>query len=607
MTLKEEKELAIIESGLQFNAERGRWMAAYPWIKPSSELPDNRAVAMATLRSTEKRLSRDKSHADTYSYQIADMITRGAAREVSEEELAKYTGPKFYISHFEVLNPKSKSTPCRIVYNSSAKFRGHALNEYLAKGPSMLNLLLGVLLRFRENRHGFIGDISNMFHAIDIPIHDQMTHLFLWRNCAVESHPKTYAMTAVNMGDRPSATIAQVALRKSAEAKAAVFPDASKIIIENAYMDDIPASTKTQEVSEKLRREIDLILEDRGFKIKEWICSGSAKEVPIEIKVVSEEIEGVLGLEWMPKDDWLRIRVNPDKPEVASVTKRSILSRISKIYDPVGLLTAFTVKAKILLRKIWAINPKVGWDDLLDVSIQNDWRLLLDEMKEVEQVRFSRTITPEDAVGNPSLIIFSNGSEDAYGAVAYARWKTTEGFVSKLIAAKSRMAPLKTIDIVRIELCGAVIGKRLRETLQSEMELKFERVIHIIDSEIVQAMIWKESYGFNTFVANRIGELHQTTKPNEWHWVAGKPWLNVADLTTRGCSPKEMHAGSIWQEGPEFLKQEEGFWPTESQPRQGLILPETKGKLVATASAAPKARASLCDHFNLERFSNWRL
>ena len=223
MTLKEEKELAMIESGLEFNAERCCWMATYPWIKPSSELPDNRAVAMATLRSTEKRLSRDKGHAEIYSSQIEDMTRRGAAREVSEEELAKYTGPKFYISHFEVLNPKSKSTPCRIVYNSSAKFRGHALNEYLAKGPSMLNLLVGVLLRFRENRFGFIGDISKMFHAIDIPIHDQMTHLFLWRNCT-ESHPKTYAMTAVNMGDRPSATIAQVALRKSAEQQAVVFP-----------------------------------------------------------------------------------------------------------------------------------------------------------------------------------------------------------------------------------------------------------------------------------------------------------------------------------------------------------------------------------------------
>ena len=116
------------------------------------------------------------------------------------------------------------------------------------------------------------------------------------------------------------------------------------------------------------------------------------------------------------------------------------------------------------------------------------------------------------------------------------------------------MAPLETLDIVRIELCGAVLGKRVRELLEKEMKVNIEKVVHVTDSEIVQAMVFKESYGFNTFTANRIGEIHQATKPHEWYWVAGKAWLNVADLTTRGCSPSGIGVGSIWQEGPEFLK-----------------------------------------------------
>ena len=81
----------------------------------------------------------------------------------------------------------------------------------------MLNKLLGVLMRFREGRHAFIGDIAKMYHSIDMTLRDQMTHLFLWRDMKTECEPTTYAMTAVNMGDRPSATIAQIALRKSAE------------------------------------------------------------------------------------------------------------------------------------------------------------------------------------------------------------------------------------------------------------------------------------------------------------------------------------------------------------------------------------------------------
>ena len=69
-------------------------------------------------------------------------------------------------------------------------------------------------------------------------------------------------------------------------------------------------------------------------------------------------------------------------------------------------------------------------------------------------------------------------------------------------------------------------------------------------------MIQRESYGFNTFAANRIGEIHQTTEKEEWLWVAGKPWLNVADLATRGASLTEL-GKSLWQSGPQFLTQSE--------------------------------------------------
>ena len=216
MSLKDEKEYHLIEGGLQFNAAKGRWCAAYPWLKPPEQLPNNRCMALATLKAIEKRVSRNKERAQLYTGQIQDMLDRGAARVVTAEELARYDGPKYYIAHFEVMNPKSKSTPCRIVYNSSARFKGSSLNDYLAKGPSMLNKLLGVLLRFREGKHAFIGDIAKMYHSIDMEPRDQMVHLFLWRDMETVSEPTTYAMTVVNMGDRPSATIAQIALRRSA-------------------------------------------------------------------------------------------------------------------------------------------------------------------------------------------------------------------------------------------------------------------------------------------------------------------------------------------------------------------------------------------------------
>lgn len=182
MTLKEEREYKMIEDKLTYRADRKKWEAGYPWIKDPKALPDNKEAALATLKATEKRLRQNPAHAAVYCKQIENMIDRGVARKLTKKEIEDYNGPVFYISHHEVLKPESKKTPCRIVFNSSANFHGHVLNEYYAKGPDMLNNLLGVLLRFREEPVAMIGDIAKMFHSIDIPVLDQMTHRFLWRD-----------------------------------------------------------------------------------------------------------------------------------------------------------------------------------------------------------------------------------------------------------------------------------------------------------------------------------------------------------------------------------------------------------------------------------------
>ena len=150
-------------------------------------------------------------------------------------------------------------------------------------------------------------------------------------------------------------------------------------------------------------------------------------------------------------------------------------------------------------------------------------------------------------------MLFSDGSKEAYGVVAYIRWKTPTGYVSSLLAAKSRIAPLKIIDTVRLELCGAVLNSRLYVFIKEELpSVSFVKVYHIVDREIVKAMINKESYGFNTFAANRIGEIHRNTSQDNWYWIEGT--LNIADITTRGRKASELHKDSTWQNGPEFLK-----------------------------------------------------
>ena len=132
---------------------------------------------------------------------------------------------------------------------------------------------------------------------------------------------------------------------------------------------------------------------------------------------------------------------------------------------------------------------------------------LFEQLFKLKEIEFPRCLKPSNAIGDPVLVIFS-ASGDAYGAVAYARWITEDGtHKAQLIASKNRIAPIKIVDIVRLELGGAAVGKRLRVFIQAEVRYNFTTVYHIVDSEIVKAMISKESYCLKTFAANRIGEI----------------------------------------------------------------------------------------------------
>ena len=139
-------------------------------------------VAFAVLQSTEKRLLKNEIHASEYCNQMKEMLDDKVARRLSKKEMELYNGPVHYISHHEVIKRDSISTPCRIVFNASANYKGHILNEYWAKGPDLIVNLLGLLLRFREKKVGLVGDIKRMYHTVKMAVHDQHVHRFLWRN-----------------------------------------------------------------------------------------------------------------------------------------------------------------------------------------------------------------------------------------------------------------------------------------------------------------------------------------------------------------------------------------------------------------------------------------
>ena len=115
-------------------------------------------------------------------------------------------------------------------------------------------------------------------------------------------------------------------------------------------------------------------------------------------------------------------------------------------------------------------------------------------------------------------------------------------FDRNLVISKNRLAPIKKMSIDRIELCGEVLNKRLKQLMEKESRYKFTKCYHIVDSQIVHAMVRDESYGYNTFAATRVGEIQSGTDPEDWYWIAREQ--NIADWLTRGKNPDEIGYGS---------------------------------------------------------------
>ena len=168
---------------------------------------------------------------------MEEMSEMNFSRKLSNEDLKSYKGPIHYISHHKVVRPEKKSTPIRIVFNSSASYKGHRLNDYWLKGPDLLNNLCGVLLRFQEYEVVISADILKMYHRVLIPEKHQHVHRYLWRNMDISREPDVYVKTVLTFGDKPAPAMAQTALQKTTREGEKRYLEAAKVLKKNTYMD----------------------------------------------------------------------------------------------------------------------------------------------------------------------------------------------------------------------------------------------------------------------------------------------------------------------------------------------------------------------------------
>lgn len=147
------------------------------------------------------------------------------------------------------------------------------------------------------------------------------------------------------------------------------------------------------------------------------------RDTATNINLHGEKGTKTLGVGWNPHNDMLNFAVKEIKVE--RLTKRTVLSSISKLYDPLGLASAVTIKTKIALQDIWRAN-QYDWDDPLPDEMSECWTNLFREVEKLKSIKFLRCLQSGTVSGPSELHVFADAS-GAYGAGAYLLWPTPNG------------------------------------------------------------------------------------------------------------------------------------------------------------------------------------
>ena len=440
-------------------------------------------MAFKCLRNTEKRLNRDPELKEAYSNVIENYIKKRYIRKVPEEETAPNN--VWYLPHFPVLRPDKPTTKTRIVFDASAKFNEKSLNDMMFPGPKLQRELNNVLLRFRRKPVAIVCDISEMYLRVQIPSEDRSYHRFLWRSCDPTKNPEEYEFSRVVFGTSSSPFLAQFVLQQHAEKNKDPYPLAAYTIENATYMDDSMDSAVDDQQAIELYRQLKELYEKADMHPHKWLSNSRnvLEQIPPEERASKVQLENdqlpsikTLGLQWFAEEDVFTFTGQFSKE--TQLTKRTFLKRIASLFDPVGFLTPFIVQAKLLMQELWVHG--LNWDENLDEMFEKKAITWFQQLEMLSTIRIPRCLrVPGTTVVSSSLHTFVNASEKAYGAVVYLRSVYENEMKStRLVTAKSKVAPLKAISIPRLELMSAVLGLRLTIPITSILEIDAAQVFY---------------------------------------------------------------------------------------------------------------------------------
>ncbi|GFX77104.1 uncharacterized protein TNCV_1073041 [Trichonephila clavipes] len=427
-------------------------------------------------------------------------------KEVTNETEPEIT---YYVIHQGIYRPEKSTTKLRVVFNcSSLTDNGISLNDIQYNRGVIQEDLYVQMLRFRTYTYAFTADIKMMYRTILINPNQRNLQRIVWCEREHES-PKIYELSTVTYGTVSALYLAQRTLTQLSMDEEANFPIAASVLRNNLYMDDVLCGAATLEEAIVLRQQLKGILKSAGMELHK-LCANHKKLSPdpeqnYNFATLTET--KALGVSWKPNLDCF------------------------------------------LIKRLW--RSKLEWNDLLPAEEYREWQQFLVSLENINNIEIPRRIL----VAFPEVIEihgFADASERCYGAAVYCKSKNLKSeTLVRLITSKSRVAPIKSLTILRLELCAAGLLAKLVKRVVAALQLETAELYLWSDSMIVLAWLRKEPKDLKTFVQNRVAKIQELYPNQLWRHVPSDQ--NPTDLVSRRVDPDKLLQQNLWFNGPTFL------------------------------------------------------
>ena len=628
MTEAEKLAVELLQTTLTFSEEQKRFTCKL-LFKQDAKPINNYKNAIARLHKIWDHLSKNEDKRVAYKNAIDKLIADGHVTELSVDEAKKNENNAMYLPHSIVHSPSSLTTPYRLVFDGSAilstqpKIR---YNDLLLPGPALHRNLTALLIRFRQRRFVLNGDIKALFLNVLLHKDHQDFCRFLWKE-DVNQPVKVLRFSVLLFGLNCSPAIAMAAVQRLTK-MVLENPEstnaerlAAERLTEDIYVDDLVTTFDDLDTLQECYSAISSILSRASFTMRkfmsnslEWMATvpeevrlpniveghrslpqipdptvrafpdlekddpGLDLHAPQDSNIVSigasglEDLHGpktsttTLGYRYNIKDDkilfdqYSKLHEIPEEP-----TMRTLASKLAKIYDPLGLVSAFILVARILLRKCH--ENGYSWTTKLpqDEEIFLGFKQWLEASKQLEKISYPRH-APFDQ--DSHFAICADACKDGIACTVHAISRGKKKSVSNLLFAKALIVnqKMRQRPMAAIELSALRLAADVALSLVENLRIRKDQITLHTDSMVTAFWLQKKSFELKPYIAARVRFIQDSGF--KVRHIEGTQ--NPSDLYSRGIANPTKLMDPLLLHGPSYFTKPIDTWPVTPADKANL-------------------------------------